>query len=89
MLAGERGHGRLIPAHAGKTVDDSPEVIEAQAHPRSRGENVLPRLPSADFAGSSPLTRGKLQAIVPIIASVRLIPAHAGKTSPWAAVRAS
>ena len=81
MLAGERGHGRLIPAHAGKTVDDSPEVIEAQAHPRSRGENVLPRLPSADFAGSSPLTRGKLQAIVPIIASVRLIPAHAGKTA--------
>ena len=32
------------------------------------------------FTGSSPLTRGKLQAIVPIIASVSLIPAHAGKT---------
>ena len=30
--------------------------------------------------GSSPLTRGKLNDLVPSLAGVRLIPAHAGKT---------
>ena len=77
-----RGHqeDRLIPAHAGKT----PIVLHGHrsqaAHPRSRGENVLPRLPSADFAGSSPLTRGKLQGSAVDPCRAWLIPAHAGKT---------
>ena len=33
--------GRLIPAHAGKTVASSVVTICAAAHPRSRGENTL------------------------------------------------
>ena len=50
------------------------------AHPRSRGEN-----PSASRAGllrpgSSPLTRGKRLHAWPGHLSLRLIPAHAGKT---------
>ena len=53
------------------------------AHPRSRGENVLPRLPSADFAGSSPLTRGKHFRACEQRPCARLIPAHAGKTARW------
>ena len=52
----------------------------APAHPRSRGENVLPRLPSADFAGSSPLTRGKRVKRAIVDGHHGLIPAHAGKT---------
>ena len=32
---------RLIPAHAGKTVDALTCRPAAQAHPRSRGENVI------------------------------------------------
>ena len=50
---------RLIPAHAGKTVDAKPPRIPSPAHPRSRGEN--PAVTSTNWSpnGSSPLTRGK------------------------------
>ena len=60
IMADEReSPRRLIPAHAGKTKRRSAPRSRPWAHPRSRGENVLPRLPRALFAGSSPLTRGK------------------------------
>ena len=73
-------HG-LIPAHAGKTAAPPSMAIRAGAHPRSRGENDQgPRWPHRP-AGSSPLTRGKLTALISRPAGTRLIPAHAGKTS--------
>ena len=50
---------RLIPAHAGKTCRMSCGRGWAWAHPRSRGENVLPARGWASHPGSSPLTRGK------------------------------
>ena len=50
------------------------------AHPRSRGENLAPRSPRADAAGSSPLTRGKHMVSTTVRAMAGLIPAHAGKT---------
>ena len=50
------------------------------AHPRSRGENeIQPHLSEID-GGSSPLTRGKLDAVPQEARPGRLIPAHAGKT---------
>ena len=70
----------LIPAHAGKTPRAVTRLRAVSAHPRSRGENVLPRLPSADLAGSSPLTRGKQIGPRVGVVAARLIPAHAGKT---------
>ena len=73
------GHG-LIPAHAGKTLDERPSFGETAAHPRSRGENcwILPDAPG--MAGSSPLTRGKRSPGARVGITPRLIPAHAGKT---------
>ena len=72
---------RLIPAHAGKTCGGRTRRRQAAAHPRSRGENcVISRSPRL-AAGSSPLTRGKLQRRVNPELKPRLIPAHAGKTS--------
>ena len=70
----------LIPAHAGKTADRAGNETVDRAHPRSRGEN-LP-VPSVEVAvsGSSPLTRGKRPDRWERASSVRLIPAHAGKT---------
>ena len=72
---------RLIPAHAGKTGCPESRSICSRAHPRSRGENsgmvVVPMVTS----GSSPLTRGKPIRCQPQVQKVRLIPAHAGKTS--------
>ena len=82
LLHSRWGHGRegLIPAHAGKT--DGPERMTRprRAHPRSRGENFEVRGAFPPDAGSSPLTRGKLDAEGPPPLRGRLIPAHAGKT---------
>ena len=83
---------RLIPAHAGKTVQPATsEQIDA-AHPRSRGENVIVSVLADTKKGSSPLTRGKPHSGRPQGRLRGLIPAHAGKTSsasigrwsPWA-----
>ena len=73
---------RLIPAHAGKTMSSRPASMRSPAHPRSRGENpsIGPALASA--IGSSPLTRGKRGCGRGRARRGRLIPAHAGKTSP-------
>ena len=54
--------------------------VRAEAHPRSRGENLEETSLLASCPGSSPLTRGKPRALRGERAPVRLIPAHAGKT---------
>ena len=76
----ERPILRLIPAHAGKTLQAPGEVGSSPAHPRSRGENCPQRDQELRRWGSSPLTRGK-RADRRLDADLRrLIPAHAGKT---------
>ncbi len=73
---------RLIPAHAGKTVNTMKPTISVPAHPRSRGENShVPGMRSG-AGGSSPLTRGKRLFEVSNLNPLGLIPAHAGKTTP-------
>ena len=72
---------RLIPAHAGKMHERSPELRVRGAHPRSRGENNTTEYATACQLGSSPLTRGKLEDNVLECLDERLIPAHAGKIS--------
>ena len=72
--------GGLIPAHAGKTPRSHEVSHPAWAHPRSRGENETDRVGVSWSAGSSPLTRGKLDHVIPISQEPGLIPAHAGKT---------
>ena len=71
---------RLIPAHAGKTGTAKSAYLNRLAHPRSRGENRCHTQGKPVFGGSSPLTRGKLFKVVVDKPSMRLIPAHAGKT---------
>ena len=78
----ERGRERLIPAHAGKTSPKHPGGSKRAAHPRSRGENGAVLRPKAVQVGSSPLTRGKRSSESARRLSLRLIPAHAGKTPP-------
>ena len=70
----------LIPAHAGKTRRPDPRMGRAEAHPRSRGENMTQAPKSWPEEGSSPLTRGKLPVLGRELARAGLIPAHAGKT---------
>ena len=71
---------RLIPAHAGKTMQRYPDHSGSAAHPRSRGENRHASALSWTSSGSSPLTRGKHRRRRPHAAARGLIPAHAGKT---------
>ena len=73
--------GRLIPAHAGKTVWGRLVRPRRPAHPRSRGENGIEEFHERKNGGSSPLTRGKHRLAVLTQLRERLIPAHAGKTS--------
>ena len=72
--------GRLIPAHAGKTVCACGRRRRGWAHPRSRGENAACPRAGDIAAGSSPLTRGKRRRPTIRRHPTRLIPAHAGKT---------
>ena len=73
-------HG-LIPAHAGKTNHHNQLRRLSWAHPRSRGQNAVRPLISSMPAGSSPLTRGKLEVPTGPGGGEGLIPAHAGKTA--------
>ena len=75
----------LIPAHAGKTRSSAQMTRRLRAHPRSRGENCISRPNVRSGPGSSPLTRGKLSAVLPGEEGTGLIPAHAGKTREPAA----
>ena len=70
----------LIPAHAGKTRSRPCALFPQRAHPRSRGENERGAHMATAAAGSSPLTRGKLDGAGPVGVRLGLIPAHAGKT---------
>ena len=72
----------LIPAHAGKTCWRSRRGVGSGAHPRSRGENNSGLSFRPYWAGSSPLTRGKLHPKTGKPLDDGLIPAHAGKTRP-------
>ena len=80
--AGVIGMFGLIPAHAGKTSVGCSASRRTWAHPRSRGENARSRCLASGRRGSSPLTRGKQARRLRRRRASRLIPAHAGKTSP-------
>ena len=53
-----------------------------EAHPHSRGENSAYQGMPGERSGSSPLTRGKRDRLWRGVCGVRLIPTHAGKTTP-------
>ena len=87
LTRGKQGDGMcafggfgLIPAHAGKTDERLLARAQGEAHPRSRGENVMQVRGDNGIEGSSPLTRGKLLRPSRATTPRRLIPAHAGKT---------
>ncbi len=71
---------RLTPAHAGKTFPELRDLSSDEAHPRTRGENLLVVIFDFFAEGSPPHTRGKQSHTAISIVSYRLTPAHAGKT---------
>ena len=55
-------------------------LVEAPAHPRSRGEHCAGEGFVPDGVGSSPLARGTLLNTCSLLTPPRLIPARAGNT---------
>ena len=78
--SGAGSGGRLIPARAGNTENQSACGSIHAAHPRSRGEHSsIPRMMTR-APGSSPLARGTLPLPGQEVLELRLIPARAGNT---------
>ena len=72
----------LIPAHAGKTAEAAYSRVKSWAHPRACGENSFFFRCLLRGVGSSPRMRGKPGGSLSHAETGRLIPAHAGKTTP-------
>ena len=81
------GHGRLIPACAGKTPSSISSRTSIGAHPRVCGENNSGMVWTFSSSGSSPRVRGKPCPFPAACECGGLIPACAGKTAvgsaPW------
>ena len=71
----------ITPAHAGKTHAYAPGEDSKEDHPRACGENLLPFFCSSRLRGSPPRMRGKLSKMSIYTATLRITPAHAGKTT--------
>ena len=72
---------RFTPAHAGNTESVPAMFLQAQVHPRSRGEYFSVLVPVIRDIGSPPLTRGIPDGTVETVDFPRFTPAHAGNTS--------
>ena len=82
VLPSIRKHGRITPAHAGKTSRPAAALRSQTDHPRACGENGI-GLPRAGLSiGSPPRMRGKRRQTIDNNSGARITPAHAGKTLP-------
>ena len=80
---GLRAHGRrIIPAHAGQTEATCKDTNAPADHPRACGANRIRRISERMHLGSSPRMRGKPMCCRNDGSGLRIIPAHAGQTSP-------
>ncbi len=75
---------RIIPAHAGQTTPLSLKTYENSDHPRTCGANLATLKDKGVGDGSSPHMRGKRKSSTGSRTYIRIIPAHAGQTSPSA-----
>ena len=71
---------RIIPAHAGQTMNGSATSSAPADHPRACGANMTVEYTAVPDNGSSPRMRGKRAPRMVRAGRVRIIPAHAGQT---------
>ena len=72
---------RITPAHAGKTQNQDEDGRAKSDHPRTCGENQAILYTEKTTIGSPPHMRGKLVNELSTVLTIRITPAHAGKTS--------
>ena len=75
-------HERIIPAHAGQTSSCKFSTKSPTDHPRACGANFHIQTDTVPENGSSPRMRGKRLRIIQDREHIRIIPAHAGQTTP-------
>ena len=75
-----RGAGRITPAHAGKSWSSGSTNRCSSDHPRPCGEKSQWRTNCPWSWGSPPPMRGKGSGYHPAIHTIRITPAHAGKS---------
>ena len=78
---------RIIPAYAGSTICKCHFSPSSGDHPRVCGEHETVEVPIFDKSGSSPRMRGAPRATTAKWTYLRIIPAYAGSTYPWAVSR--
>ncbi len=71
----------IIPAYAGSTIRCRTSPARWWDHPRIRGEHVISTVVGWVAQGSSPHTRGALDAVCRQLRGRGIIPAYAGSTS--------
>ena len=71
----------ITPACAGKTNTSTFPKRNCADHPRMRGEDEVRRHHTLEQVGSPPHARGRLRAVVDVLAGQRITPACAGKTT--------
>ena len=71
---------RITPAHAGKTISSIFELGSGSDHPRACGENTWSNILRVLDNGSPPRMRGKPSETFADGNTIRITPAHAGKT---------
>ena len=71
----------ITPAHAGKSNKTLRNVDVAWDHPRACGEKKLSPTATPLPTGSPPRMRGKEKSVMTSPASLRITPAHAGKST--------
>ena len=76
---------RITPAHAGKTTPGRSSAHPTPDHPRACGENRVWAKEIFVECGSPPRMRGKPLRTPHLCKSVRITPAHAGKTALYCA----
>ena len=82
LIRRPRTQRRIIPAHAGNTQHASRVYLDGPDHPRACGEHRLFQELKRSGRGSSPRMRGTLHCRPAALTGWRIIPAHAGNTSP-------
>ena len=73
-------HQRITPAYAGKSPNNSLDVIGAQDHPRVCGEKGLVMVQHRAVRGSPPRMRGKESSLRKNADHHGITPAYAGKS---------
>ncbi len=71
----------ITPAYAGKSARRQKRWSSVQDHPRVCGEKACPAVLWCGLVGSPPRMRGKVSGILLCVATYRITPAYAGKST--------